>query len=87
MAYASSANLGSWPVAVSVSLVTSEGGRISSKASALRSSASWQRARANVAPWRRNIVNSAPLIFTARSLSRMPSAAPTSQCGTRCASP
>ena len=62
---------------------TSEGGRISSKASALRSRASWQSARASVAPRPRCIVNIDPAIFVARSLSRMPSAAPVSQCGTR----
>ena len=79
---ASSANFGSWPEAVSVAVVTSDGGRISSKASALRSRASWHRARPIVAPRPRVIVNIAPLTLIARSLSRMPRAAPVSQCGT-----
>ena len=83
MANTSSANFGSCPVAVSVAVETSDGGRISSKASALRSSASWQRARARVAPGPRTMVNIEPLIFVARSGSRMPSSAPMSQCGTR----
>ena len=83
MAKASSANLGSWPEAVSVAVVTSDGGRISSKASALRSRASWHSARPIVAPSPRVIVNIDPLILIARSLSRMPRAAPVSQCGTR----
>jgi hypothetical protein len=42
--------LGSWPVAVSVSEVTSDGGRTSTKASALRSSPYWVSARLSVAP-------------------------------------
>ena len=83
MAKASSANFGSCPLAVSVAVVTSDGGRISSNASALRSRASWQSARASVAPRPRCMVNIAPLILIARSLSRIPSAAPVSQCGTR----
>ena len=83
MAKASSANLGSWPLAVSVADVTSDGGRISSKASALRSRASWQSARPSVAPAPRVITNIEPLTLIARSMSRIPSAAPVSQCGTR----
>ena len=75
--------MGSWPVAVSVAVVTSVGGRISSNASALRSSASWHRARERVAPSPRGMVNMAPLILAARSLSRIPSAVAASQCGTR----
>ena len=39
MAYASSANLGRWPVAVSVAVLTMVGGRTSSNTSELRSSA------------------------------------------------
>ena len=70
-------------MAVSVALVTSDGGRISSKASALRSSPYWQSARLSVAPAPRCIVNIAPEIFVARSLSRMPSAVAVSQWGTR----
>ena len=48
MAKASSANFGSCPLAVSVAVVTSDGGRISSKASALRSRANWHSARPSV---------------------------------------
>ena len=51
------------PIAVSVAVVTSDGGRISSKASALRSRASWHSARPIVAPRPRVIVNIEPLIF------------------------
>ena len=83
MAKASSANFGSWPVAVSVAVVTSDGGRISSKASELRSRASWHSPRLIVAPSPRSIVNIEPEIFTPRSLSMMPRAVPMSQCGTR----
>ncbi len=83
MAYASSANLGSWPLAVNVAVLTRLGGRISSKASALRSSASWHSARESVAPCLRSMTNIAPVILVARSVSRIPSAAPVSQCGTR----
>ena len=72
MAKASSANFGSCPLAVSVAVVTSDGGRTSSKASALRSRASWHSARPSVAPRPRVIANIAPLILIARSLSRMP---------------
>ena len=74
-------------MAVSVSVSTSVGGRISSNASALRSSASWHSARHRVAPAPRSIVNIEPEIFTARSLSRIPSCSPISQCGTRWCSP
>ena len=64
-------------------MVTSDGGRISSNASTLRSSAYWHSARDSAAPLPRCIVNIAPLILVARSLSRMPRAVPVSQCGTR----
>jgi hypothetical protein len=70
-------------VAVSVSVDTSDGGRTSSKTSAMRSSPYWVSARARVAPPLRCMLNIAPEIFTARSLSRMPSAVPTSQWGRR----
>ena len=82
MAKASSANFGSCPLAVSVAVVTSDGGRTSSKASALRSRASWHRARPSVAPRPRVMANIDPLILIARSLSRIPSSVPISQCGT-----
>ena len=70
-------------MAVRVAVVTSDGGRISSKASALRSRASWHKPRLTVAPSPRSIVNIEPEIFTARSPSMMPRAVPISQCGTR----
>ena len=65
---------GSWPVAVSVAVVTSDGGRISSKASALRSRASWHSARTSVAPGPRSMrEHRARRSSRARSRSRMPS--------------
>ena len=83
IANASSANFGSCPVEVSVAVDTRVGGRISSKASALRSSANWHSARAMVAPAPRCIVHIDWAILVARSLSRIPSAVAVSQCGTR----
>ena len=82
-AKASSANFGSCPLAVSVAVVTSDGGRTSSKPSALRSRASWHSARPSVAPRPRVMANIDPLILIARSLSRMPRAVAASQWGTR----